>query len=558
MSKQENPANESVGNDPEFDRAAMPDVGGGESVNRDGETIAIVPAETIVPSPSSTEATSADAALSTPASANANAGTSARRKADVMALFRRLHGPLESLRSGDRESLRDHLVLLHTPLVEHCARNFVASGEPLDDLVQEGYVGLIKAVDRFDPEKGVRFSTYACHLITGEIRHYLRDLGRLIHEPGWHFELRQRISRTNDQLTQKLGRAPEPEDIARSLGIEASSVRDVLKNQQILTVEYLDAESDREGDEGGGSDSDPRLASSATTPDASETRVEDQMMLGLALPRLRELEKKAITLFFFEDCTKTEIAKRLDISVNHAAYLIKRGVEGLRQIIEENESGVPGAGQSTPRLRRAVQERSRAAYLLELATGKLKARSGESTAVKPGAGRPNRRSMKLVESFASPAFPVPKRGVASFAEFALWVDEEVLRAARYAQEFSLLWLRVSNWDEVVAGLEEEEKQQALVIMQSLVRRCCRATDKIATLSQAELSGLHLLILMPHTGEAGHLAGQRWIHASEKFAQLLEKPAPLPELETKFAFILFPRDGKTADDLFIAVGQQLNA
>jgi RNA polymerase sigma factor (sigma-70 family) len=161
----------------------------------------------------------------------------ARNDATIRMLFGRLHGPVENLRYGDRASLRDHLVLLHAPLVEHCARNFAASGEPVEDLVQEGYVGLIKAVDRFDPDKGVRFSTYACHLINGEIRHYLRDLGRLIHEPGWHFELRQRIARVNDQLTQQLSRPPEPEEIAKSLIIEPCTVREVLKNLNVLAVE---------------------------------------------------------------------------------------------------------------------------------------------------------------------------------------------------------------------------------------------------------------------------------------------------------------------------------
>ena len=92
-----------------------------------------------------------------------------------------------------RGALRDHLVLVHASLVDYCARGFLASGEPVEDLVQEGYIGLVKAVDRYDPDKGIKFSTYACHLISGEIRHYLRDLGRLIHEPGWHSELRQRI-----------------------------------------------------------------------------------------------------------------------------------------------------------------------------------------------------------------------------------------------------------------------------------------------------------------------------------------------------------------------------
>jgi len=481
-----------------------------------------------------------------------------RNRADVGALFHRLNGPQEAVRSGDRESLRDHLVLLHTPLVEHCARNFVASGEPIEDLVQEGYVGLIKAVDRFDPDKGVRFSTYACHLITGEIRHYLRDLGRLIHEPGWHFELRQRISRTNDQLTQKLGRAPEPEDIARTLGIEASSVRDVLRNQQVLTVENLDAETDREGDEGG-SDWDHKLVASATNSKVAETQVEDQMMLGSALPQLRDLEKKAITLFFFEDCTKTEIAKRLDISVNHAAYLVKRGVEGLRQIIEESEITADLDTQSTPRLKREVQQRSRAAYLLELTSSSLQPKAnGASTTRK---GRPNRRSMKLVESAPALATAVSRSGIASFTEFALWVDEEVLRAARYAQEFSLLWLRVANWDAITEGMGDEEQRRALTVMQGLARRCCRATDKIATLSRAELPGLHLLVLMPHTSEPGRHTGERWMHACETFPQLLDDAAENAakwSLETKFAFVLFPRDGKSADDLFRAMGEQLSS
>jgi len=480
-----------------------------------------------------------------------------RNGTDVTVLFNRLNGPPEAVRGGDRESLRDHLVLLHTPLVEHCARNFTASGEPIEDLVQEGYVGLIKAVDRFDPDKGVRFSTYACHLITGEIRHYLRDLGRLIHEPGWHFELRQRISRTNDQLTQKLGRAPEPEDIARALNIEASSVRDVLRNQQVLQVEYLDAESDREGDEGG-SDWDHKLIASATHSEVAETQVEDQMMLGLALPKLRELEKKAITLFFFEDCTKTEIAKRLDISVNHAAYLVKRGVEGLRNIIEESEIGVDADTQSTPRLKREVQQRSRAAYLLELTNGS----AAKTTGAKGAKGRPNRRSMKLVESPPSLALATGKSGIASFSEFVLWVDEEVLRAARYAQEFSLLWLRVTNWDQALAGLSEEEQRRALTSMQGLARRCCRATDKIAMLSRSELPGLHLLILMPHTSEPGRQTGERWTQACQTFLQNLDAPADesvvMLDLETKYAFVLFPRDGKSADDLFRAMGEQLSA
>jgi RNA polymerase sigma-B factor len=489
--------------------------------------------------------------------------TTGRKYADVRHLFHRLHGPAEGVRFGDRESLRDHLVLQHAPLVEHCARNFAASGEPIDDLVQEGYVGLIKAVDRFDPDKGIRFSTYACHLITGEIRHYLRDLGRLIHEPGWHFELRQRIARTQDQLTQSLGRAPEPEDIASALNIEAQSVRDVLRNQQTLNVEYLDAESERDDDSAGANDRAPRVATS-TDSGAAETQVEDQMILGSALPQLRELEKRAITMYFFDDLSKTEIARQLDVSVNHAAYLIKRGVDGLREIINES---VETSGDEMDAIHGAApaQGRVRAAYLLELAQSEIQTDAEKATAKSNGAGstprakRANRRSMRLVEKLPPSAVPSPKSGVASFAEFTLWIDEEARRAARYAQQFAVLWLRVENWDEILAHLNDDEKRRALAAMQALTRRCCRATDKIAALSSAELPGLHFLVLMPHTGATGEKSGQRW-------QQACASPKLLPAAKTadskkaaatqaRFAFAVFPEDGKSSEDLFRNLGRQ---
>jgi RNA polymerase sigma-B factor len=419
-------------------------------------------------------------------------------------------------------------------------------------------------VDRFDPDKGIRFSTYACHLITGEIRHYLRDLGRLIHEPGWHFELRQRITRTQDQLTQSLGRTPEPEDIASALNIEAQSVRDVLRNQQTLNVEYLDAEMERDDDSNGAnSDRAPRIATS-TVSGTAESQVEDQMVLGLALPQLRELEKRAITMYFFDDLSKTEIARRLDVSVNHAAYLIKRGVDGLREIISESGDAL-GEEMDALHSGAPAQGRARAAYLLELAQDEIQASEGKATAKSnsagstPNARRANRRSMRLVEKLPPLAVPSPKSGVASFAEFTLWVDEEARRAARYAQQFAVLWLRVENWEAIIAGLDDNEKRRAISTMQALTRRCCRATDKIASLSSAELPGLHFLILMPHTGATGEKSGHRW-------QQACASPELLPLAKTtdsqksiaknaRFAFAVFPEDGNTSEDLFRNLGRQ---
>lgn len=462
---------------------------------------------------------------------------SGRDEETVRVLFARLHGPLDQVRFGDRDALRDHLVLLHAPLVEHCARNFTASGEPLEDLVQEGYVGLIKAVDRFDSSKGVRFSTYACHLISGEIRHYLRDLGRLIHEPGWHFELRQRIARVNEQLTQQLSRAPEPEDIARALNIEPHTVREVLKNQNTLAVEYLDAESDSDGEDNRGSEWGNKLAMSTASADS---RVDDQMVLDEALPQLKDLEKRAVTMHFFEDCSKTEVAKRLGISVNYAAYLIKRATERLRQIIESGDMSTAAP---------LSQQRTRATYLLELVKSSA---SPDSAAPAAPSGRANRRSTRVDTTVPA----VSRRGTATLTEFVGWVDEEVRRATRYAQEFSVLWLRVKNWQEITSGLAES--QQALLSIQRLTQRCSRDVDKVAMVSIPDIPGLHFLVLMPHTGAKGEITGQRWEQSFGDDGIAVPDHEPLMGLEAQYAFAIFPGDGKTADDLFRKLGRQLVA
>lgn len=489
-----------------------------------------------------TEEEEGDDATPLPVAKSKN-GNPARNDATIRMLFGRLHGPVENLRYGDRASLRDHLVLLHAPLVEHCARNFAASGEPVEDLVQEGYVGLIKAVDRFDPDKGVRFSTYACHLINGEIRHYLRDLGRLIHEPGWHFELRQRIARVNDQLTQQLSRAPEPEEIAKSLNIEPNTVREVLKNQNVLAVEYLDNDGDSDNDDGRGGEW-LNKASSGNGPSGAtaEARVDDQMMLDIALPQLKELEKRAVTMHFFEDCSKTEVARRLNISVNYAAYLIKRATDRLRQIIETGEE-VSVGGLS--------QQRTRAAYLLELVKSSAQPPSEAEAAAPSGRGN-RRRTPKVSTTIPAP----PRRGAASLTEFVGWVDDEVRRAARYAQEFSALWLQIRNWQEITDALEGELTQQALAAAQRLAYRSCRDTDKVAMVSIPEISGLHFLVLMPHTGVAGERTGKRFLENCSADGIPAGEKTLLEGLQARYAFALFPRDGKTADDLFRVLGSQL--
>jgi RNA polymerase sigma factor (sigma-70 family) len=446
----------------------------------------------------------------------------------VARLFRRLRGAREGLRGGDVSSLRDHLVLVHAPLVEHCARGFVASGEPLDDLIQEGYVGLIKAVDRFDPDKGIKFSTYSCHLISGEIRHYLRDLGRLIHEPGWHFELRGRINRATDSLTQSNGRAPSVEEIAGHLSVKPETVREVQERSSTLYVDSLEAKTEESQGEGR-VDFLERFQGAASSA-SDEGRIEDQMFLEMALPQLRELEQQALTLFFFDELSKSDIARKLGISVNYVSYLVKRGTEALKRILEASEP-IPGAlGAQTSQ----AQQQARAAYLLGLVRG--------------AAQNDERRTF-------TPKTSVPvlsKPGVASLSQFSGWLDDEVARVGRYGGEFSLCWLAIKNWTSATQDLSATQKRQAAGAAATLARRLTRGVDKVAALQSSDPSGFHFLCLMPATGEAGRALEKRWVAAFGK----PDLPGIAAPLHLRSAYAMCPADGRLSEELFEFLGKQL--
>src|SRR5215468_3751726 len=139
---------------------------------------------------------------------------------------------LAELPDGDpvRPKLRDRLVEMHLPLVEYLARRFAGRGEPLDDLIQVGTIGLIKAVDRFDTERGVEFSTYATPTVVGEIKRHFRDKGWTVRVPRRLQELRASLSSATAQLTQDLGRSPTVHELASHLGVSEEDVLEGLES----------------------------------------------------------------------------------------------------------------------------------------------------------------------------------------------------------------------------------------------------------------------------------------------------------------------------------------
>ncbi len=230
-----------------------------------------------------------------------------------------------------RPDLKDLVMVQYAGLVERIARRF--SGiEPFDDLVQVGFIGLLNALSKFDPEAGVRFNTYATYLVGGEIKHYLRDRAQTIRQPAWLQELRHRVGKATSMLQQELSRTPTEREIAESLGVSESAVREVLQTQDMLRVTSLDAGFN--GDEEGDTEVEG-LDTAAFCPE--QLSVEDRLVLEGALTQLRDLERQVLVLFHFESLNQTEIAARLGISCNYVSHILRQSLAKLRKILNKEE-----------------------------------------------------------------------------------------------------------------------------------------------------------------------------------------------------------------------------
>lgn len=212
------------------------------------------------------------------------------------------------------------------PLIERIARKY--SGlEPVEDLTQVGGIGLLNALEKFDPAANVKFSTYATYLVTGEIKHYLRDRSQTIRHPAWLQELRQRVNRTSNLLQQSLGRIPTASEIALQLALPESTVKEVLATQDTLRVSSLDAAL------GTDDDSDTELEKlDAADYCADQLTVEDRVVLEQALRQLRDLEREVLVLFHFHSMKQGEIAEHLGISANYVTHILRQSLTKLRKI----------------------------------------------------------------------------------------------------------------------------------------------------------------------------------------------------------------------------------
>jgi len=253
----------------------------------------------------------------------------AEMRSQSVALFAQL---ATDLSEAERADVRDRLVRLHLPLVEHFARRFLNRGEPYDDLLQVGTIGLIKAIDRFDLDRGVEFSTYASPTIVGEIKRHFRDRGWAIRVPRRLQELRITITAATADLSQNLGRSPTVHELAVKVGVSEEEVLEGLESANAYSTLSLDAPDNSD-------DSALSMIDVIGEDDEALSHVENRETIKPLLEALDPREKHILTLRFFRGMTQSQIAAEIGISQMHVSRLLARTLAQLRESLAEE----PGA-----------------------------------------------------------------------------------------------------------------------------------------------------------------------------------------------------------------------
>jgi RNA polymerase sigma-B factor len=230
---------------------------------------------------------------------------------------------------GDK-SAREQLVARLLPLARRMARRYRRSDEPLDDLVQVATLGLIKAIDRFDPARETAFSSYAVPTMLGELKRYFRDNGWAVHVPRGMQERVMRVDNSMKELSRKLGRSPSAAEVAEAIGASTEQVLEAM--EAASAYDAISLESYRFGDDGDGE----TYAESIGVEDDRFELVEYGATIAPTLQALPARDRIVLHLRFVEDLTQAEIAERVGVSQMHVSRLIRRALDRLRTVAEHS------------------------------------------------------------------------------------------------------------------------------------------------------------------------------------------------------------------------------
>lgn len=225
--------------------------------------------------------------------------------------------------------LREELISANLNIVYPIARKYLKKDLNLEDLIQVGYIGLIKAVDNFDPDRGVKFFTYANHCIMGEIRHYIRDSTDSIKRPRWLKKLNRQVSSFVEEYVQNNHKLPTIKKISSSLNISEEGIIEILKSGKVLS---LDQVSEQRGDQIYYS----RIRS--VRVENFKLPIEDRIMIFQSLEKLKNIEKKIIYLFFYMDLTQTKIAKDLGLSQKKVSRVLHKTLNKIKEMLPSRHS----------------------------------------------------------------------------------------------------------------------------------------------------------------------------------------------------------------------------
>ncbi|HEY2354621.1 MAG TPA: SigB/SigF/SigG family RNA polymerase sigma factor [Gaiellaceae bacterium] len=242
-------------------------------------------------------------------------------------LLRRYHA------DGDLQA-REQLIEQYMSLVRSLARRYSYRGEQLEDLVQIGAIGLIKAIDRFDLDRGVELTTYATPNIIGEIKRHFRDKGWAVRVPRGLQELNVQLSRLMEGLTVELGRSPTIPELAKAAGAEEELVLEAIESGRAYTSLSLSVGG------GGGDDDDLDPLESLGTEEHQYEVSEDRAVLAPGFKALDERERMILQLRFFDGLTQSQIAQQVGISQMHVSRLIRRSLEKIRETIAADEESI--------------------------------------------------------------------------------------------------------------------------------------------------------------------------------------------------------------------------
>ena len=248
-------------------------------------------------------------------------GKSAWDKEKTRELFRRFK------EEGDMDA-REKLVMSHLNLVRFIANKFKNRGEPIDDLIQVGYLGLLKAIDRFDPSRGLEFTTFATPTIMGEIKRHFRDKGWSVRVPRRLQELSAKVNQATDTLTSQLQRSPTIAEIADYLDATVDEVLEAMESSSAYSSVSLESPS------GADDDDTPSVIDRYATEDSDLAFTDDRIIIEEALASFSPRERDVIEMRFLKGMTQIEIAEKLGISQVQVSRLLRRTLKKIQDKID--------------------------------------------------------------------------------------------------------------------------------------------------------------------------------------------------------------------------------